>query len=253
MSWVRDDDGLKLAGIPHYDPNHIQQLVEQLRQSRNQPEKVCELIEDVLATGKASKELVWRLSKWCHWDDSSERVARSLADQLFYGNICRRLRDKNDKPIPDRGTAEADYQKWLDDVVQISQGSQPSAVFPDEVATTEGYREGAVRSVRVNAYERNPEARARCITYYGSACFVCGFEFARAYDGVGKGFIHVHHLRELSNSGGEHDVDPIADMRPVCPNCHVIIHLYRQPFTIEEVKAMVARSRERTIATSQTK
>jgi 5-methylcytosine-specific restriction protein A len=46
-------------------------------------------------------------------------------------------------------------------------------------------------------------------------------------------------------------VDPIADLRPVCPNCHAVIHLNKQPFTIEDVQAMVKRSRARqTLATS---
>src|SRR5437867_3354700 len=42
----------------------------------------------------------------------------------------------------------------------------------------------------------------------------------------------------------EHEVAPIADMSPVCPNCHAVIHPCRQPFTIEQVKAMMARSHE---------
>ncbi len=248
MPWVRDGNGLKSVGVAHYDVDHIRQLIEQLRRARNQPKRVCRLIEDVLATRKASRELIWRLSKWCDWNDASERVARSIADQFFHGNICRRLWDQRNKPIPDRATAEADYQSWLNSVVQTSEGLQPSAIFPDEVDKAGTYREGAVHSVLVNAYERNPVARARCLAHYGTACFVCGFEFARVYDGVGDGFIHVHHLRGLSKIAGEHEVDPIADMRPVCPNCHAVVHLYRQPFTIEEVKAMVARSRERVTA-----
>lgn len=49
-----------------------------------------------------------------------------------------------------------------------------AGVSADEVEPPR-YREGAVRKVLVNAYERNPEARRRCIEHYGSDCFVCGF------------------------------------------------------------------------------
>ena len=245
MPWIRDGQGLTLIGVPHYDIGEVRQLVQELRQSRNQPETVCGLLDDILATGTAPRELVWRLSKWCHWKDRSERIARSIADQLFHGHICRRLLDQSDRPIPDRATAEADYQRWGDRVVQTSDDLKPSAIFPDEVDEDLAYLEGAIHRVSVNAYERNPAARAACLAHYGTACFICAFEFATTYDGVGQGMIHVHHLQRLSEIGREHEVDPIADMRPVCPNCHAVIHLYRQPFTIEEVKAMVARSRER--------
>jgi predicted HNH restriction endonuclease len=34
-------------------------------------------------------------------------------------------------------------------------------------------------------------------------------------------------------------IDPVADMRPVCPNCHAVIHLCDPPLSIEETKAMI--------------
>ena len=36
-------------------------------------------------------------------------------------------------------------------------------IFPDEVDSISTYREGAVCQVSVNAYERNPKARQKCI------------------------------------------------------------------------------------------
>ncbi|HSX81067.1 MAG TPA: HNH endonuclease [Candidatus Saccharimonadia bacterium] len=53
-------------------------------------------------------------------------------------------------------------------------------------------------------------------------------------------FIHVHHCRPLSEIAGEYVVDPIEDLRPVCPNCHAVIHRRTPPFTIEEVRSMLA-------------
>jgi predicted HNH restriction endonuclease len=120
----------------------------------------------------------------------------------------------------------------------------PDAVFPDEVVPGESYSEGAVRRVLVNSYERDREARRKCIEHYGAKCIVCHFDFAKAYDGTVQGFIHVHHLRKLSEIGGQYKVDPIADLRPVCPNCHAIIHLRKEPYSIEEVRAMVDRARK---------
>jgi hypothetical protein len=120
MPWLRESSGLKLAGTAHFDAGEIRQLLVQLRQSRNQPATVCRQIEDCLTTGRAPRKLIWRLSKWCHWDDSSEEIARRIANQLFHGEICRRLLDQQDKPINDPRPAEEDYQDWLIRVVAAS-------------------------------------------------------------------------------------------------------------------------------------
>ena len=110
-------------------------------------------------------------------------------------------------------------------------------VFPDEVvAGAEPFAEGAIATVTINIYERNPLARQKCIEHYGYACFVCNFEFEAAYGPLGCSFIHVHHLIELSAIKGEYTVDPINDLRPLCPNCHAMIHKRRPALSIEELR-----------------
>jgi 5-methylcytosine-specific restriction protein A len=52
---------------------------------------------------------------------------------------------------------------------------------------------------------------------------------------VGKGFIHVHHINQISEIGREYEIDPIKDLIPVCPNCHSMIHSKRPAFTIDEI------------------
>lgn len=108
--------------------------------------------------------------------------------------------------------------------------------YPDEVGAGTEYREGAVTRVTVNAYERNPAARRACIEHYGTSCCICGFDFGMAYGPEVEGFIHVHHLCLLSGLGGEYVVDPIADLRPVCPNCHAVLHSRSPAYSIEEVR-----------------
>ncbi len=120
-----------------------------------------------------------------------------------------------------------------------------STPFPDEVNeeiyTTERFREGSVRKVTVNAYERNSEARNRCISYYGCRCCICEFDFEKTYGEFGRGVIHVHHLKPISEIGEKYEIVPIEDMRPVCPNCHTIIHRRNPPYIIEEVKSMLKK------------
>lgn len=108
-------------------------------------------------------------------------------------------------------------------------------VFPDEVTSEEVFREGTVRQVSVNAYERDPKARQKCINHYGVSCSVCDFDFGRVFGELGAGFIHVHHLRPISEIAEEYEVDPVKDLRPVCPNCHAMIHRRSPPFSIEEI------------------
>ncbi|WP_438319048.1 HNH endonuclease [Sporosarcina sp. FA9] len=82
-------------------------------------------------------------------------------------------------------------------------------------------------------YERNPVARRKCIEHYGCSCIICKFNFESTYGNLGKDFIHVRHLQELHTIGEEYEVDPIADLRPVCPNCHYMLHK-KSPLTLLE-------------------
>jgi len=117
----------------------------------------------------------------------------------------------------------------------------------EEVSDSKDLFEGTVYQIVVNAYERNPEARLKCISHYGSVCFICGFDFGKVYGSAGEGIIHVHHLTPLSTIGAEYQVDPIKDMRPVCPNCHVVIHKKEPPFSVEKVKEIVGQQQEQVI------
>lgn len=117
----------------------------------------------------------------------------------------------------------------------------PYATFmlPEEVSDTEPLYEGIKSPIVVNSFERNAEARKKCIEYYGTRCIVCNFDFEKMYGVIGKDFIYVHHLVPLSEISERYIVDPIQDLRPVCPNCHAIIHRRKPAYTIEEVKKVL--------------
>jgi integrase len=89
-------------------------------------------------------------------------------------------------------------------------------------------------------YARSHEARNRCIEIYGATCYICKFNFEQTYGEFGKGLIHVHHLEQLSKSNGKHIVNAREDLRPVCPNCHFIIHKdKKKTCSIESVEKMI--------------
>jgi 5-methylcytosine-specific restriction enzyme A len=107
---------------------------------------------------------------------------------------------------------------------------------PEEIPASVGHTEGKVRLILVNIYERNREARTKCIAHYGPICCVCKFDFSKTYGKIGEGFIHVHHLKEVSSIGKEYKINPVEDLRPVCPNCHAMIHTSRPSLTIEALR-----------------
>jgi|GEM_PF-1807681 hypothetical protein len=119
--------------------------------------------------------------------------------------------------------------------------------YAEEISEGEekSYYEGAIHRVAVNAYERNREARQKCIDYYGVNCIVCGFNFHEKYGDIGNDFIHIHHLRQLAEIGREYQIDPIQDLRPVCPNCHQMLHRHKPPFTIEELRSYINKCTKR--------
>lgn len=101
------------------------------------------------------------------------------------------------------------------------------------------FREGTNTQITANVYERNTQARAACLSHYGYSCVICGFNFEKQYGDMGAAYIHVHHLKPLATIGSEYEIDPIRDLRPVCPNCHAMIHKREPPYTIEEMKQIV--------------
>jgi len=110
----------------------------------------------------------------------------------------------------------------------------------EEVTAPTRYVEGAVRIVTVNAYERSAAARQDCIRRWGVSCAVCDFNFGDTYGDLGDGFIHVHHLRDLATIGEEYEVNPEEDLRPVCPNCHAMLHREVPAMSIDELKERIA-------------
>ena len=110
-----------------------------------------------------------------------------------------------------------------------------SSELPGEI-----YIEGAQRIILTNRYERNPKARARCIAVHGSACKVCGFDFGIAFGEEFSGKIEVHHIQPISEIGEEYVVDPVRDLVPVCPNCHMMLHSKKDGvFSVDELKELM--------------
>jgi hypothetical protein len=102
--------------------------------------------------------------------------------------------------------------------------------------------EGGSKSVLLTVYERNPTARRQCLDHYGTDCSGCGISFGKIYGESAEGYIHVHHVKGVSSRGGKYVVDPVKDLRPICPNCHAVVHRQSPPLTIMKLKNMLKES-----------
>jgi putative restriction endonuclease len=162
----------------------------------------------------AGKRFFVQTTLWPLENDKLTRIRE------VYAQKCPHLKSQLDQLLPS-------YQAGV------------GGILPEEIIDSPSLLEGAVRRITVNAYERNPEARQRCIAAHGTTCCICGFRFGAVYGPEAEGYIHVHHLRELSRAGGVREVDPIKDLRPVCPNCHAVLHLDGECRSIREVKKLV--------------
>lgn len=113
--------------------------------------------------------------------------------------------------------------------------------IPEEIVTPERYFEGASKGISVNSYERNREARKKCIEYHGYICAVCSFDFKKFYGEIGTDYIHVHHIVSLHAIKEAYEVNPVKDLIPVCPNCHAMIHRTQPVLTVEQLKKRISQ------------
>ncbi|MCK4346985.1 MAG: HNH endonuclease [Thermoplasmatales archaeon] len=137
------------------------------------------------------------------------------------------------------GTSGCQVETSVTLPIDVPAGMQKYHDFPDVIQSPKTVTEGAKKIAVVNKYERDTAAREKCISKWGIKCSVCDFSFDEKYGQLGQGFIHVHHLKPLSEIGREYKLNPVKDLRPVCPNCHAMIHRSGQTISIEEMKKVI--------------
>jgi 5-methylcytosine-specific restriction protein A len=108
-----------------------------------------------------------------------------------------------------------------------------------EEQKTKKYTENNIVQIMVKRHERNKMAREKCIEYYGYKCFICEKTLTEIYGDIAENFIHVHHVNEIATIQEKYEIDPINDLRPLCPNCHAILHRKSPPYEINEIKKVI--------------
>jgi 5-methylcytosine-specific restriction enzyme A len=106
-------------------------------------------------------------------------------------------------------------------------------------APENSFWEGSKYQVLMTGYERSDNARKQCLDFHGFVCAVCDFNFLHKYGDIGRDFIHVHHLVRMADRPTPYQINGADELRPVCPNCHAMLHKRIPPFGIEEMKEII--------------
>ncbi|MGD0261507.1 MAG: HNH endonuclease [Verrucomicrobiota bacterium] len=105
------------------------------------------------------------------------------------------------------------------------------------VAATEGRRRLVLhlQRERNQTVVRNKKKQAASLD-----CEVCGFSFSRAYGSTASDYCEVHHLLPLSDVEDSTQTRA-GDLAILCANCHRVVHLHNPPYTLTQVRSMLAK------------
>ena len=204
----------------------MQNLFEKWLINNNRPKRYAKTIvtisNDLKKVGYLSFDL---------FSINDSDTAKQIRDDYFNIDIYF---GKNSRGNNMYSSAFDRYIEFLEDI------SDTNIVYPDDIEDSSLF-EGLKKQITVNTYERNSKARQECIKHYGARCIICGFNFEEKYGEIGKGFIHVHHIKPLSEINEKYEINPIEDLRPVCPNCHAMIHKRKPAYSIEEIQSLLVK------------
>lgn len=85
-------------------------------------------------------------------------------------------------------------------------------------------------------------------------CNICNVDLEKVYGQIAKEFIHVHHKYFISQYDQSHEINPIDDLIPVCPNCHAMLHrkINNNYLTVEELRILIDMNNSRLLTTAST-
>lgn len=106
-----------------------------------------------------------------------------------------------------------------------------------ETARTEGFKREIIREI--NFRDRKVVELAKRLKN-GTTCAVCQFNFEKEFGAHGEGFIEMHHLHSIAH--GERKTT-VKDLRPVCSNCHRMLHRGKEILTINHLREIRKRAK----------
>ena len=124
------------------------------------------------------------------------------------------------------------HQSLLDKKLQVQLNTKDKTQQSfDEGFRTEIVKEIATRDKRIIDLAKNK---------YGTKCSVCNFDFGKMYGSHGDGFIEIHHLYLIAKGKRK---TKIENLRPVCANCHRMLHRGVALLSIDELKEIISKEK----------
>lgn len=177
-----------------------------------------------------------------------DRYCEILEYQEFEEAVPIKIGDAYLEDIPE--SKKSNY--WRFGVREISKKSYEKILSPVQIKgytlslpnennelESYGLIEGKKKARFSSYYERNPFYRNKAIEIHKLSCLGCGFNFESFYGELGKGYIHVHHNKPISETGPTR-INPQTDLAPLCPNCHAMIHRNKNhTLSIVELKEII--------------
>jgi len=169
--------------------------------------------------------------------------AVSIKDGENYLETIPEARKTNYWRFGVREINRSDYERILS--AAAIKGYQVTLPSEHQDLESFGPTEGSKRRRYSTYYERNPIYREKAIEIHGLGCMACGFDFERIYGERGKGYIHVHHNKPVSESGPT-KINPMTDMSVLCANCHAMVHRRKKDtLSVDDLRQLISDGLER--------
>lgn len=210
-------------------------LLEAMRKSDKQYKSLFNSIVQVCANDGADIKIKssgkkFEVSDSSIWDSSWENLV--IRFRLTQSKVCS----------GESGFNEDTLVLWISRMTSAVFSLMPLESQDSDEEGSNGFPEGARKTVVVNRYERDPRNRAAAIAIHGCKCFACGLQMSDRYGDIADGFIEIHHLKPLHTLGEDYCVDPYLDLIPLCPNCHSIVHRRSPQLSLDELKIFLEKA-----------
>ena len=161
------------------------------------------------------------------------------------GNMLNTLVNATEKSLPtlirEHVRQDFDIRFYANKIgIDLSSIQMPDNNPGEDPGTDEEERqmvEGRLTEAKILRRQRNRAARQKCLEDSGYTCYVCGFNFEKAYGEIGKNFLEVHHTKPLATYDDEHPI-PQSELCALCSNCHSMVHRKREVMDVDELKRL---------------
>ncbi len=173
---------------------------------------------------------------------------RHLGGNFYITQGGQSFLDENQETIENLLLHGFQYDSVVSALQKISEATT-SGKKPNIINENLIIREGRQHTTTSVAYERSDAVRRAAIEYYRRkdghiGCEICGFDFLKVYGERGRDYIEIHHEKPLFETEGKERKaflsEAVQSVKPVCPNCHKMIHRSRDDFlSVPDMKKLI--------------